>query len=363
MPTTETSALDVRTHACTDAGMNATKTAPEDAPRDACTDARTDALFGARAPALLHLLLQHRQSVAVLSAPPAAPRSLSRGGERAPIDPVRLRQALRELPPLPQAALQALAALRDEDSSDALCAELVGRDQALVARTLRLANSPFYGMPGRVASVRQAVQLLGRQTLASLLTLATLAGQFDAAACATFSYSAFWRHALGTALAARGLSRALNRGDEPAFTAGLLHDIGRLALAVNFPAETATVLACVPAADEGPAALERRLLGIDHLDVGAQVAAQWHFPPEVLLAIAGHHAPRGQPGAAACLVDIVHVADTIAHALDLAGDAQERVPPLDEAAWARLALPQPALLAVLRETEAGVATLAQTMGL
>lgn len=105
------------------------------------------------------------------------------------------------------------------------------------------------------------------------------------------------------------------------------------------------------------------MLGIDHVELGAQVAAQWHFPPDVVAAISGHHAPQALPDGGASLADTVHVADAMAHALDLAGDAHEVVPAIDGASWDRLALTTPAALKVLGDTEAGVAGLCEAMGL
>ena len=314
---------------------------------------------------LQHLVQAHRQvTPAGRAAAPAAAAALAEPpASGMPIDAAQLQKCLRGLPALPQAALQALGALRDESASAERCAEAIGHDPALAARTLRLANSAFYGVPGRVASLRDAVQLLGRRPLASLLTMATVASQFDARSCPPLSFAGFWRHAIGTALAARAIAQALGRDGDLAFTVGLLHDVGRLALAAHFPAQTAAALARTRELDLGQAEVERRLLGTDHLEVGAQVAAHWCFPAEVVQALAGHHAPQAAAGGAASLADSVHLADAVAHALDLADDPHEVVPAIDPAAWDRLAPATRALPAIFGPTEAGVAELARLLGL
>jgi putative nucleotidyltransferase with HDIG domain len=335
---------------------------------DVDADGRIQHLFrGARREGrihpLQHLVQRYRQGAgsATAAVPLPAPGPLP--AACAPIDGARLHRCLRQLPALPQAALQALGALRDDGASAERCAELIGHDQALAARALRLANSAFYGVPGRVGSLRDAVQLLGRRPLASLLTLATVAAQFDARSCPPLSFAGFWRHAIATALAAHAIARALSRDEDQAFTVGLLHDIGRLALAVHFPAQTAVALAHAREVDRGQAEVEHQLLGTDHQAVGAQVAAQWSFPPEVVQALAEHHAPQPVGAGVASLADIVHLADAVAHALDLARDPHDIVPVLDPNAWDRLALATRALPAIFGETEAGVAELAQLMGL
>lgn len=281
-----------------------------------------------------------------------------------PIDRALLAQQLRALPALPQAALDALAALREDGASSDHCSALIGRDQALAARVLRLANSAFYGVPGRVGSVRDAVHLLGRRTLATLLTAATLSEQFNARSCPTFAFDGFWCHSIAVALACRGLAQALRVDEEQAFTVGLLHDIGRLALAAQFPRQMDAALRRSQDADDRLTAIEREVLGVDHVEVGSRIAEHWRFPDAVVAAIAGHHAPPGDHGnGSASLVDIVHVADALAHALDLAGDPDEAVPAIDPATWNRLALPTSTWLQVLADTDRDVAELGRALGL
>lgn len=341
------------------------------------TPSRVEHLFrGARQAGrmhpLQHLLQSHRQAVPVHGTLHQAPHQAPGAAfsqQPAPavpserIDGDQVRQRVRELPPLPKAALDALAALRDDGATSQHCADLISRDQALVARVLKLANSAFYGVPGRVATAREAVHLLGRRTLCSAITVATLTQQFTGPACAGFCFNSFWRHAIGVALASRALARQLRLADETAFTAGLLHDVGRLALATHFPRQMAVVTWVQ--LDQGRASLsaETEMLGTDHVEVGTLVARQWNFPDEVCAAIAGHHQPPGRPADSASLADIVHVADAMAHALDLAGEPDEQVPDVDPAAWQRVALAKPAALTIFNDTESGVAELCQAMGL
>jgi HDOD domain len=111
-----------------------------------------------------------------------------------PIDLQLLQARVRELPALPQAVLDVLAVLRSENSGTDDCAEHIARDQSMTARTLKLANSAFYGVPGRVATVRDAVHLLGRRTLGSLLTSAAVSASVGSSGAAPgFTFAHFWR--------------------------------------------------------------------------------------------------------------------------------------------------------------------------
>lgn len=279
------------------------------------------------------------------------------------IDRPSLQQRVRELPALPQAALQALAALRNDSASAQRCSEFIAHDQALVARVLRLANSAFYGVSGRVATVRDALQLLGRRTVGNLLAVATVSQQFDRRRCPSFDFSGFWRHALAVALASRALALEVGVDEDQAFVGGLLHDIGRLTLAVHFPEEIDALMQGASASDSPLNAIEFARLGTDHAEVGAWVATHWCFAPEVVAMIATHHKPPAGPDATATLATLVHVADAIVHALDLEDHPHERVPVIGVQAWSRLQLTHESVLSALSSTEAGVIDLCEAMEL
>jgi len=265
----------------------------------------------------------------------------------AAIDLEPLRRHVDALPALPQALLQALAMLRSDDASAEDCAAPIARDPGMTARALRLANSAFYGMAGRVATVRDAVNMLGRGTLSALLTAAAVTAQFAPGRCPGIDLSAFWRHALATAIAAQALAAETGFDEEVAFTTGLLHDIGRLALAACFPAELAAVQA--GGQTGGPLLdAERAVFGLDHAAVGAMITRHWHFPAAVVTAIAEHHAAATAPPV---LVDLVQLADAVAHALEF-----------DAATCARLALSPAQCQRVVERTEGGIAALCQALG-
>lgn len=289
--------------------------------------------------------------------PPAAgSATLAPAASTTPIDMAQLQQRIAQLPALPRAAAQALAMLRDDNAGAEECARCIGTDQALTARVLRLANSAFYGVPGRVDSVNRAIQMLGKRTLRAALTTVALSGQFSAIQCEGFRFDGFWRHTIGTAIGAEAIARACALDDESAFTAGILHDIGRLALAAHFPRETAAMLELARMHDLPPLEAERLALGTDHAAIGASIALHWHFPDAVQAAISAHHGPQHDGGAPG-MADVIHVADAIVHALDLAGEANESVPDIDAQAWQRLGLSADQVLQLFQCIDQGVTAL------
>jgi len=255
-----------------------------------------------------------------------------------------------ELPALSAVVMELIQSLGDDDLSADQLAKKISNDQALAAKTLRLANSSFYGMSRQVTSITDATAILGLRTLRSVAMAAGLAGSFPATASGGFDFKAFWRHSIGTALCARALATAVRREEEIAFTLGLLHDIGRLALVTAFPQQFAKTLAHQRANDLLPLDAERSVLGTDHAAVGGMIAEHWRFSPAIVQAIAHHHAPTD--GDEASLADLLHVADNMAHALDMSQQEDDTVPPLSMAAWSRLALDEARCTQVFRQAEA-----------
>lgn len=266
---------------------------------------------------------------------------------------------LGDLPSLPAVVMELLDSIDAEEADIAVLARKVALDGALTAKTLRLANSAMYGLQVRVTTIQQAITYLGFQTARSLITAAALTGCFPEGRCAGFSHQAFWRHSLATAICAQVLARHLRFNQDYAFTAGLLHDMGRLVLVSCFPDHYARVIAWRGAHDALWLDAERAVLGIDHVDAGLALAEHWHFSDTMRLAIGHHHAPE-VPGAG-FLAAIVHVADAMVHALDLAGMPDEAVPPLSAVAWQALQLDEATCLRVFRETETAFGEMAQVL--
>jgi putative nucleotidyltransferase with HDIG domain len=256
---------------------------------------------------------------------------------------------IHELPSLPAVIVELLQSVNEQDVNIEALATKISHDQALAAKTLRLANSSFYGLPHKVTSIQDAIAVLGLRSVRTLVTAASVTGNFVSTTGGAFHFQAFWRHCIGTALAAKALARQVGMSEENAFTAGLLHDIGRLVLVTRFPEHYRSVLAYRGRTDCELLIAEIEVLGIDHAMVGHALAHYWKFAPVIVEAIASHHATdETQPGS---LVGIVHVANAIAHGLDLSGDEEDLVPPVSAAMWNRLGLTQESYLQVFQETE------------
>jgi putative nucleotidyltransferase with HDIG domain len=256
---------------------------------------------------------------------------------------------LDDLPSLPAVVMELLNSIDQDDIDISVLAKKVSYDQALTAKTLRLANSSLYGLQVKVTTIQQAITYLGFQTTRNLITAAAVTGCFAEGHCPGFDHKAFWRHSIATAACAKVLARQMRFNQDYAFTAGLLHDIGRLVLVSCFPNQYSETIAYRDQHDCYLLEAERTVLGVDHVDAGLALAEHWNFSDTMRLAIGGHHDPEA-PGAG-FLAAIIHVADAIVHALDLAQVQDDLVPPVSTVAWTALGLDEEIYLQLFRETE------------
>ncbi|QYF91652.1 HDOD domain-containing protein [Massilia sp. PAMC28688] len=256
---------------------------------------------------------------------------------------------LNDLPSLPAVVMELLSSIDQEDADIAVLAKKLSHDQALTAKTLRLANATLNGLQVKVTTVQQALTFLGFQTTRNLITAAAVTGCFPQGRCPGFDDKAFWRHSIATAVCCQVIARRVRYSQDIAFTAGLLHDIGRLVLVTADPDTYAAVMAYKRSHDSAVLEAERAVMGVDHVDAGVALGQRWHFSDTMTTAIAYHHDPDA-PGAG-MLATIVHVANAIVHALDVAREEDELVPAVSSAAWTALGLNEEACLHVFRETE------------
>ena len=223
----------------------------------------------------------------------------------------RITRATADLPPLPTAVLRIMREADLPDASVASLEKIVLTDQALTAQLLRVVNSAYYGMSGEVSSVSQAIMILGFQQVRNLaMSLSALSAFHPTNARQRDTVKCFWSHAFATAATTqfiKELKRLPEKIGQTLFVGGLIHDVGRLFLFVNFTSAYDQVLD--RAAREGISAedAERALLGITHAEVGLLVAEQWKLPQKLQRMIGEHEGPFDAKTPIELLV--IHIAD------------------------------------------------------
>ena len=273
------------------------------------------------------------------------------------LDVSRVQSAVEQLPALPAVVAKVLQTFQQDNPDIELLIREISHDQALAARVLRLANSPFYGLQTRVGALHDAITVLGFRNVRAAVAGVAVMRCFAHGQLAGFDTTAFWNHATATALAARALARLAHQPEELAFTAGLVHDIGVLALLTVVPGEMAKVRAYAEARDCSLREAERDVLGIDHPAVGDALLRRWHFPEAICQAVLGHHDSADIGG----LADVVHVADVVVHAMAAAEHPGGRVPLLSEVAFNRLGLGVGKLKQVMHEVSRDYALTCQAL--
>ncbi|MFA9274142.1 MAG: HDOD domain-containing protein [Candidatus Aquirickettsiella gammari] len=256
---------------------------------------------------------------------------------------------INDLPMLPELARKMLNDLNNDDISLEMIAEKVSLDQSIAAKVIQMANTSYYGNTSKVVTIQQAVSMLGTKNLKNLIRTSIFTNNLPIARCRGFDNKAFWRHNIATAICAELISRTLHMKQDFAFTAGLLHDIGRLVLVSKFPQKYEHVIRCAKDNDCSLLDAERAILGVDHVGVGLILALQWNFSEAIQDAIRGHHAPEDKE--LNSVASIIHVANSIVHALDLSESEDDLVPPISQVAWDLLGLNEEAYLAIFHETE------------
>ena len=241
------------------------------------------------------------------------------------IAPALVLSRVKELPALSATALRLAELARDDRSGAADFERVVRPDPALTANLLRVANSAYFGLRCRAESVRQAVTVLGVKRVSEVAAAVALAPVIPSRLPGyELEASAFWLHSVAVAVLAERLSLQLGlRCPEQTFTAGLLHDIGKLAIGA-FVADDAPSILIRTRGGLPFVAAEQAVLGVDHGQVGGLMAEAWSLPSAAAAAARWHHAPGAAPeGAPQALIDLVHVADGLAHTLGLGADAGE----------------------------------------
>ncbi len=200
------------------------------------------------------------------------------------------------VPPLPGAHARAMALLLEVDASLAEISSIIEADPGLTGAMLRAANSAASPVNTPIVRVADALVRIGFRNARSLVIAALLRSQGNALDGSGLDLAAFWNHLLATGLIAVAASPP-GDGRTSAFTAGMLHDVGRLAMAGIAPAEYSRV---VELARSGIPTLEaeREIFGTDHLETGLVAAGSWSLPPELTTAITSHHRTCDQSVAA-----------------------------------------------------------------
>ena len=226
---------------------------------------------------------------------------------------------IRTLPSLPHLYQELVAAMGSSTASADVATRIISQDMAMVSKLLQVVNSAFFGLRRTISSPAHAVALLGIDSVKALVLSVQVFAQFESAKRPPIPLETMWKHGLVTGTSARDIAKSQDVGSigvEGAFMAGLLHDIGLLVLATNFPEQYGEVLTNLrddrlPVCDA-----ERAVFKASHEDVGAYLLGLWGVSDAIVEAVAFHHHPGERCQEGFSLLAAVHVANALEEASD-----------------------------------------------
>ncbi len=236
---------------------------------------------------------------------------------------------VEQLPPMPEVLTKAQETLVDPATDPKIIARVLGSDQAIAACVLKVANSAYYGFPGKIASIERASALFGTERLKKLLVslganglhTKTLKGY-------EIKCESLWRHALAAACSAKRVAElSFSEMSEDAYIAGLLHDCGKFILDKFLYEKKDRFRKAIMDGDGSLSEAERKVLGFDHAEIAYELCLKWKIPEFIAIAIRYHHNPS-HPGSN-LLAHLTHCGDYVANTARLGNHKNIFAPTID----------------------------------
>ena len=218
---------------------------------------------------------------------------------------------------LPDVYVRLREVMDSENASMADAAEIISLDPALAARVLRMANSAFYGFRSQVDTVTRAANILGMQKIHDIVLAASVSKAFDGLTNELMDLDTFWYRSVHCGFLARAIAEGAGlRNTESLFVRGLLHDIGHLVLFSRYPKECRQALAQADQGLEARLYEEHRLIGVDAMQFGAELARVWQLPKSFVDSFTHLMRPEDVAGPAAREIAMLHIAIQFSDGID-----------------------------------------------
>lgn len=264
---------------------------------------------------------------------------------------------------LPEVTSKIVSVVEDPRSTASQLHKIVAHDPALVTRILKVVNSAFYGLPGQIGSVDRAIVLLGLNAIKNIAVAASLGQLFRGVRlCAEFGPRDLWTHCIAVGVASRELARQMKVPIvEEAFLAGMIHDLGLLVSLQVFPEKLREV--CETSQKDGGdfCEIERRIIGVDHQQLGTGMTEAWKFPRSCQLVAGYHHRPMALSDDNRLLVSLVYAADTMCSQRGMGFNLSALHQPLDPSTLRQLQLDPLVIDQVSSKLEEQVAAASQLL--
>jgi putative nucleotidyltransferase with HDIG domain len=254
------------------------------------------------------------------------------------LDAEKIVTSVLKVAALPEVVLKFSEAIKDPLTSNQDLENIVSEDSALAAKVLMIANSALFNFPSKIDTIANAITIIGHKQLSEIILSCSIVAMFKDIPQDVIDMEQFWKHSIAVATAARIIASSRREQNiEKYFTAGLLHDIGKLIIFVEASKYAVEVLKQCSEKKELMHKVEKEVLGFDHAKLGAMLLKKWKLPDEVVAAVYYHHMPSVSSGNIIAPATI-HLADILSHALQFGSSGEEFVPTFNEKAWKALDL-------------------------
>jgi len=277
----------------------------------------------------------------------------------------KILRRLGDLPAMPQVVLKAREIMADANSGVKDVVKVLETDQAITTKILRTANSAYYGMAGKISTIQHASVVLGYKTISELITLASSSGLLDRTLEGYGLGSGdLWRHSLSVGMGSRIIGGRRNPElAETSFSAGLIHDAGKLVLDDYVKERKEDFEEFMEHGRETFMSAEQHIFGFNHAEFGFDVCRHWSIPDEISTAIKYHHTPsKSDKNELAYIIyaadAIVNIGDAMAKMGDMGADLEAMMYMIDDRAMKFLGIEGPDVETIMDEIQESVSRMA-----
>lgn len=265
------------------------------------------------------------------------------------MDTKEFLEKIKDLPTISSVANQINIESKKESLTAKSLSAIIARDPSLTSKVLKLSNSAYYGLVKQVDTLDRAVTVLGFNAIKSLALTVSVYKFFKRdSKGGEFDIKGLWDHCLGCAVAAKVLVSVANpKLEEQAFVSGILHDVGKIAIAQYLPDEMSYIIGLIDDLDEKKGdrregEIEQEVLGFTHQKIGGRVATQWNFPDEYINTIKFHHGPftakLDEDAASAALARSVCIGNQLAKVMGFGKSTDQSIEKIPMETWQALSI-------------------------
>jgi putative nucleotidyltransferase with HDIG domain len=268
----------------------------------------------------------------------------------------KVKESIDKMPPLSPVVNKIIQVANNVSSTAQELTDVIQMDPVLMAKMLKMVNSAYFGLSHDIKSLKQAVVMLGINTIKNAALSSVVLGNISIKKNSAFDGEAFWTHSFGVGIASKLIAKKIGIDTkllEEYFACGLMHDIGRILINNSFPEEMKKILEVNADRKYPILEIEKNILGLTHEEIGIAIGKKWQFETNFLYAVGRHHIPVCT-GSSSIYSMIVSAAETSVRMLDLGNFNEGSIEPVSDEVWGVLGINQDIVLSEISSLESEI---------